>query len=480
MGHSRFEFDASFIVPAARDGLTNLATLVLRHPDSPVSVFAHADPTGSDDYNKPLSGRRALAVYGMLVRDVELWERLYSSPMTGDRWGERAVQRILSVLTDEAGEPYYPGVVDDQWGTKSREALERYQGANVDPDGQPLTVDGQLGPLSRKSMYLVYMDWLCTQDDGYPLKLEPEQFLAKGADPDLRGDVQGCSEFNPRMVFSTEEHAKYQAFAHKQERDEENADNRRAVVFLYPVGVEVDPQWWPCPAAESGVSQCHARFWSDASTRRNPQPLRRHFDGDANTFGCRFYHFLGLNSQVETPVTLGHTFDVYLHRQLGHGLPEGTFALVSDDDEVDERKPASAALLIDAEEDREVRCLSFTGLRRGKRYTLSFQPSGDEAEEFEPVVLVAEFMLEDFIGDDAGQDAEEIAIVAGQDDSPLHYASSPPGSDQPLPAGGPDPEQWQVEDEAVEWDGMTVVLTRVREDELPPDDAPDEDEDDDG
>jgi len=32
------------------------------HPACPLSVFGHADPVGSDDYNKALSGRRAMAV----------------------------------------------------------------------------------------------------------------------------------------------------------------------------------------------------------------------------------------------------------------------------------------------------------------------------------------------------------------------------------------------------------------------------------
>ncbi|MEM9456676.1 MAG: OmpA family protein [Myxococcota bacterium] len=461
MDYSRFEFDSSFIQPWAREEIANLATLHEQHPQSPLSVFGHADPTGNDEYNKQLSGRRALAVYGMLVRDVEIWERLYGSPMAGDRWGERAIQQILATLTDDDGMPFYAGSVDDYWGTASREALEKYQASNIDPNGAPLAMDGMLGPLSRKSMYHLYMESLCTRADGFVLSLTDEQFLARGRDPDHRGDVQGCSEFNPRMVFSTEEHAKYQSFALAQERNEQNAENRRVVVFLYPAGVEVKPSWWPCPKAESGSPSCRKRFWSDASTRRNPQERRRHFDGDMDTFGCRFYHHIGLNTPAETPVTLGLTFDVYLHREAGHGAPDGSYRLVSDDGEVDEQVPGGAAVLIAVQGEGEIRCLSFTGLARGKRYTLSFQPAGDG--EFEPVVLVAQFELEDFDrseGDDG--EPEEVSYVAGQDDAYLDYETPEEGVFPP-PSSPPDPEEWEVEDHEVDWDGTKVVFTRVTE-----------------
>src|SRR5688572_30829860 len=70
-----FEFDSSFVSPESKNKFRKFADLMnsLRKQDSqnrfpPLSVFGHADPTGDDDYNKQLSGRRARAVYGLLIR----------------------------------------------------------------------------------------------------------------------------------------------------------------------------------------------------------------------------------------------------------------------------------------------------------------------------------------------------------------------------------------------------------------------------
>jgi len=471
----RFAFDSAFVSPHARHEIPALLRLHERHPDAPMSIFGHADPTGDDVYNKRLSGRRARVMHALLLRDVDEWERIYGAPMPGDAWGVRTVQLMLATLTDSEGVPYYQGDIDGYFGSGSQDGLRAYQAQHQSVDGAPLDVDGNPGPMSRKSLFKAYMDWLCTDDMGNTLLLTDENFLARGSDADRRGDVQGCSEFNPMMVFSTDEHAKYQSYALKQERDDENACNRRVVVFLYPDGVRVDPDHWPCPAAESGAGECQKRFWSDHAPRRNPQALRRNFDGDFDTFGCRFYHYFGNNTPAETPIHLGLTFDVYLHRKLGQGTPSGRFSLVSDDDEVNVNVPASAAVLIEGHDDREVRCLSFTGLRRGKHYTLSFMPS-DADPEYEPVVLVAEFRLEDFTSTIAGADSEGVAYVAGDDGSSLAYEPPPyePDSREPPP---PDPDSWAVEGDEVEWDGLKVTLTTVREDELAPIGA-DEDDDD--
>src|SRR5258708_30808266 len=56
----RFEFDSSIVKPETEEELEHLAQLIKEHPPSsksdgkpgfPLSVFGHADPTGSDDYN---------------------------------------------------------------------------------------------------------------------------------------------------------------------------------------------------------------------------------------------------------------------------------------------------------------------------------------------------------------------------------------------------------------------------------------------
>src|SRR5574337_1959703 len=63
----RFDFDSSFVLPDARDEFALLAALRHDFPECRMALFGHADPVGDDEYNKVLSGRRAMAVYGLVV-----------------------------------------------------------------------------------------------------------------------------------------------------------------------------------------------------------------------------------------------------------------------------------------------------------------------------------------------------------------------------------------------------------------------------
>src|SRR5262245_38055980 len=95
-----FDFDSSFIKPEIETHLPRLAQLRNENKVGdllpPLSIFGHADPVGDDDLNKKLSGRRATAVYALLVRDTDLWEDLFSHAVVGDDWGTRAIQTMLS------------------------------------------------------------------------------------------------------------------------------------------------------------------------------------------------------------------------------------------------------------------------------------------------------------------------------------------------------------------------------------------------
>lgn len=112
-----FDFDASFPGLRIRAGLQHLQQLLAVHaPPSqaarkqpaesmgcPLSVFAHADPVGSDDYNKQLSGRRAMVIYGLLTHDATLWEKLYAQPLGHDSWGAPALRAMLEATTPAGG-----------------------------------------------------------------------------------------------------------------------------------------------------------------------------------------------------------------------------------------------------------------------------------------------------------------------------------------------------------------------------------------
>src|SRR5690242_14363979 len=102
---SNFAFDSSFVLakPDAESAFAKLMGVISRHENCPISLFGHADPEGKPGYNKWLSERRAEAVYAVLIRDVDTWERLYSSSQArgeavGDVWGDRSVQIALEAL----------------------------------------------------------------------------------------------------------------------------------------------------------------------------------------------------------------------------------------------------------------------------------------------------------------------------------------------------------------------------------------------
>jgi hypothetical protein len=141
----RFDFDSSFVRPEAKQDMPHLADLIERHtltvpgpPEEkvppPLSIFGHADPVGNDDYNKQLSGRRALAVYGMLVRDVDLWDELFTKPFGDDKWGNKQIQTMLEAVG------HSPGSIDGVMGPKSADAVKAFQeekGTNERWHGRP-------------------------------------------------------------------------------------------------------------------------------------------------------------------------------------------------------------------------------------------------------------------------------------------------------------------------------------------------------
>src|SRR5215813_13554195 len=63
----RFSFDSSFVQPEVKIEMAHLVQLMNKHPECPLSIFGHADPTGDDSYNKTLSGRRAKAIYSLFI-----------------------------------------------------------------------------------------------------------------------------------------------------------------------------------------------------------------------------------------------------------------------------------------------------------------------------------------------------------------------------------------------------------------------------
>jgi len=267
---AHFAFDSSFIAPDGFD-IAPLSDLLHAHPGAKTSVFGHADPVGDDEYNKTLSGRRASAIYGLLTRNVDVWDKLNDHPKGGDDWRPHA-----------------------------EETMQETTGL---PEGT-----------DRATLFRAYMDFLCTvrSKDGSPVLddsgtakqvlLTDDDFLARGAGKDHKGDVQGCSEFNPLMVFSKDERASLDKAENHEERNEQNSVNRRVMVLLFRPGSQVDPNKWPCPTVEENTGKCRKRFYSDGETRRSNQAQHREFKDTADTFACRFYDRISNESPCDVPV----------------------------------------------------------------------------------------------------------------------------------------------------------------------------------
>jgi peptidoglycan hydrolase-like protein with peptidoglycan-binding domain len=318
----RFEFDSSFVRPQVRAELRRLAELVDAHTKAghkpALSVFGHADPVGADDHNKKLSGRRAAAIYGLLTRNPKIWEDIsaqrgaFTSPLESDRWGTKAIQIMLHSI----GHP--PGAADGVLGGQTRAAIRDFQGRHG------LAADGDPGPQTRDRLFRAYMDDLFTFRDeagnpvqaanGGPLQLDltATDFLAQGADANGKGDYQGCSEFNPVLLFAQEEEQELARPEHKDRRNTENEPNRRVTVLLFRPGSRVSAATWPCPRAREGVAGCRKRFWSDADTRRRARLAgqRREFEQTRDTFACRFYDRLTGRSPCEG---IAKTFRIRLY-----------------------------------------------------------------------------------------------------------------------------------------------------------------------
>ncbi len=256
----RFAFNSSFISsdPAEpkndiRAELKLLVDLLKDHQQSPLSVFGHADPVGPDDYNKQLSGRRATVVYALLISK--------SDPSTAVKLWQGVAQQ-------------------ESWGNDQRQNMRDFTGL---PAGT-----------SDTDLFKAYMQKLSPAE----LNLTKQDFIGQGADSGGKADYQGCSSFNPVLVFSTKKNNALESQKDKTARNDANATNRRVLILLFLKGTKVDPTKWPCPRATEGITDCVKRFWAapkDGNTRRKtrlPDQDRKFDDKNdpqGGTFACRFY-----------------------------------------------------------------------------------------------------------------------------------------------------------------------------------------------
>jgi hypothetical protein len=257
-----FEFDSSFVRSSSKKIFQHLPELRNGHKSRkgelpPLSVFGHADPVGTDEYNKQLSGRRAKAVYGVLTHDVQSWLDLINHPFGGDDWNAK---KLLDRMRAEIGDT----------GQRPADAVVADYQAFLNADAVPKS-----------------------------------DFLGRGSDSRGTADFQGCGEFNPLIILSKSDKTALTT----DQRDEFNQPDRRVVVFLFRAGLKIDPSLWPCPRADQPTAKCRTRFFVNSADRLAPGDNRRELKEpqsndddptvDTKTFACRFYDRIARLSPCE-------------------------------------------------------------------------------------------------------------------------------------------------------------------------------------
>jgi hypothetical protein len=328
---SRFDFDSSFLLP---DTTQELALLAARRPVSArtlLTVFGHADPVNNDDYNKELSTRRAKALYGLLVRDVELWQELFQNPHEGDAWNHGHI----CVMLNEIG---FPTPLVKSPTAESRTAVRNFQKGNALPG------TGDVDRQTRSLLFASYMDAICLDAAGVAFQYKKQDFLSRNAAGTATGvpDFQGCSEFNPVFVLSESLDRDLSDPKRKAQRNAINSSNRRVVVYVFPEDVRFPLDKWPCPA--KGTAGCRKQFWKDGDERRKPKQLSRQYLFANNTFACKFYDRLTRGSPCEA---VRQTLTITLQDDLGKLMPDEPFRLTLDAEVREGRSNADGQVIED-------------------------------------------------------------------------------------------------------------------------------------
>ena len=300
----RFPFDSSFPHATVAHDLARL--FELRAPENKagekLAVFGHADPTGAEDYNKTLSGRRAKAVFALVSRQPELWDELHQQRFSGDTWGLESLQLCLQALG------FDPGSTDGKASPKLTQATHDFQAS----DGLP---KGPLDRPTRLALFRSYMDKLLGGTKDAPRSFAIEDFVGKGKAADFRGAFQGCGKRNPAMIVSAEQDRELQKEENHAQRDRVEAPNRRVLIFLYePRSVRNLDAVWECPAASAPMSDCDKVKWKTMDQILKPGAKRREVRRKGQTFGCKFYDFQARLSPCEA---LRGTVKVFLRDEQG-------------------------------------------------------------------------------------------------------------------------------------------------------------------
>jgi outer membrane protein OmpA-like peptidoglycan-associated protein len=102
-----FDTNSAAVKPAFEPTLAKVAEVLVRYPDSRVTIVGHTDSTGSDDYNMLLSRDRAVAVLEELTRRgvpagrLSAFGRGESEPRSSNATADgRALNRRVEILLE--------------------------------------------------------------------------------------------------------------------------------------------------------------------------------------------------------------------------------------------------------------------------------------------------------------------------------------------------------------------------------------------
>lgn len=313
-GH--FLSKSTFVLPSAAGALADLARLLDAHPGAGLAVFGHADAAGEDADNKAISGRRAYALLCLLTKDVAGWAEL-AKGAAGDTWDLHTVQTALAHLKDGSGAPYYADTVDGKDGNNTRKATQAFRADHGAGSGT------QFDAASRAILFKAYMDAL------WPRTCAPADFLGDPSDKKRQWACAGCGEFNPALVVSKADDAKFRAASDKTERNARYAPNKRTAVFLFPAGAKGPGNvTFPCPAWNDGVAKCRAQFLPDGEARRNPSDAGRTWERDKDTFACGFYAKISVEGPSKAvAASAKHPVEIQLRDEHGAALGKVAYLL---------------------------------------------------------------------------------------------------------------------------------------------------------
>lgn len=253
---SVFAFDSAFPAAGILLHLKGVQEEIDAQSDARIMVFGHTDVTGSEDYNKKLSDKRAKAALAMIKRDLNLLDAVAAD----EDWGTQHYQVMLRVLGCN------PGAIDGVAGDMTKAAVRGFQrgyNANVyheGPDSLPrahgdLTVDGVLGPKTKAALRDAYVaNSPCRLDDS---RLNDPSFA-------------GCSELNPIS-----------------DKDEEN--RRVMVAFIGDDGP--DRSEYPCE--EGNIGACP----KDSKNKMRCPFYRAHFPEHDELDEAPFFDFRWLREK---------------------------------------------------------------------------------------------------------------------------------------------------------------------------------------